>query len=141
MCTLANGYWGSRGAAPEATADDGIHYPGTYLAGVYNRLDSAIAGTLVRDESILNVPNWLPLTVQHADGTLIDADHGAVEDYRHLATRHLQPVAATEPEPGTVLVESVTSQSGIHIALAARTVVHAAGERLTVASRHIATIG
>jgi trehalose/maltose hydrolase-like predicted phosphorylase len=36
-CTLGNGYVATRGAAAEATAD-GIHYPGTYLAGVYNRV-------------------------------------------------------------------------------------------------------
>ena len=32
-----NGYFATRGAAEEADADE-IHYPGTYLAGGYNRL-------------------------------------------------------------------------------------------------------
>jgi trehalose/maltose hydrolase-like predicted phosphorylase len=36
LCTLGNGYFATRGAAPEACAD-GVHYPGTYLAGGYNR--------------------------------------------------------------------------------------------------------
>ena len=34
LCTLGNGYFATRGAAPEANADD-THYPGTYLAGGY----------------------------------------------------------------------------------------------------------
>ena len=33
LCTLGNGRFATRGAAPEARADD-VHYPGTYAAGV-----------------------------------------------------------------------------------------------------------
>ncbi|HXV92528.1 MAG TPA: hypothetical protein VD813_04455, partial [Pseudonocardia sp.] len=29
LCTLGNGYFATRGAAPESAAD-GVHYPGTY---------------------------------------------------------------------------------------------------------------
>ena len=39
LCTLGNGYFATRGAAPECAADD-VHYPGTYAAGCYNRLTS-----------------------------------------------------------------------------------------------------
>ena len=39
LCTLGNGYFATRGAWPESSAD-GVHYPGTYVAGCYNRLDS-----------------------------------------------------------------------------------------------------
>ena len=44
LCTLGNGYFATRGAAPEANADS-THYPGTYLAGGYNRLQTEIEGT------------------------------------------------------------------------------------------------
>ena len=44
LCTLGNGYFATRGAAPESTAGD-IHYPGTYVAGVFNRRPTAIVGT------------------------------------------------------------------------------------------------
>ena len=37
LCALGNGRFVTRGAAPEARADD-VHYPGTYVAGVFNRL-------------------------------------------------------------------------------------------------------
>nr|WP_255465797.1 beta-phosphoglucomutase family hydrolase [Cellulomonas sp. APG4] len=60
LTTLANGYLGARGAAPERGAD-GVHYPGTYLAGVYNRLVSTVHGRQVEDESLVNAPNWLVL--------------------------------------------------------------------------------
>ena len=58
LTALGNGYLGTRGAAPETRAD-GVHYPGTYLAGVYNRLTSVVAGREVEDEHLVNQPNWL----------------------------------------------------------------------------------
>src|SRR5574341_279084 len=67
LCTLGNGYFATRGAAPEAVAD-GVHYPGTYIAGVYNSLVSEVAGRTVENESIVNAPNWLPLTSRARGG-------------------------------------------------------------------------
>ncbi|WP_454852653.1 glycoside hydrolase family 65 protein [Promicromonospora soli] len=61
LCTLGNGYVATRGAAPESAAD-GVHYPGTYFAGCYDRLTSTVAGREVENEDLVNCPNWLPLT-------------------------------------------------------------------------------
>ena len=61
LCTLGNGYFATRGAVPELPADD-VHYPGTYLAGGYNRLRTDIAGEEVENEDLVNLPNWLLLT-------------------------------------------------------------------------------
>ncbi len=61
LCTLGNGYFATRGAAPEAEAD-ATHYPGTYVAGGYNRLKTEIAGSVVENEDLVNLPNWLCLT-------------------------------------------------------------------------------
>ncbi|WP_078952311.1 glycoside hydrolase family 65 protein [Streptomyces sp. NRRL F-5755] len=60
LCTLGNGYFAVRGAAPEAAAGE-HHYPGTYAAGCYNRLLSEVAGRQVENEDLVNLPNWLPL--------------------------------------------------------------------------------
>ena len=73
LCTLGNGYMATRGAVPESSADD-IHYPGTYLAGVFNRLSSEIAGRTVVNESIVNAPNWLPVRCRAAGGTWFTLD-------------------------------------------------------------------
>ncbi len=67
LCTLGNGYFATRGAAPESVAD-GIHYPGTYVAGLYNRRVTEISGRTVENETIVNLPNWLPLTFRPEDG-------------------------------------------------------------------------
>ena len=66
LCTLGNGYFATRGAATWAVAD-GVHYPGTYLAGGYNRLLTDIAGRVVENEDLVNFPNWLALEFRIAD--------------------------------------------------------------------------
>ncbi|MFD5317735.1 glycoside hydrolase family 65 protein [Streptomyces sp. NPDC127098] len=60
LCTLGNGYFATRGAAPETNAGP-AHYPGTYAAGLYNRLPTVLAGRLLEHEDMVNLPNWLPL--------------------------------------------------------------------------------
>ncbi|WP_230688818.1 glycoside hydrolase family 65 protein [Micromonospora sp. WMMC415] len=67
LLALGNGYQMTRGAATYATAD-GVHYPATYVAGLYNRLVSDVDGRRRVDESIVNLPNWLPLTFRHPGG-------------------------------------------------------------------------
>jgi len=67
LTTLGNGYVAVRGAAPESRGSE-VHYPGTYLAGVYNRLVSTIQGQASEDEHMVNLPNWLVLDVR-LDGT------------------------------------------------------------------------
>ncbi len=61
LCTLGNGYLGTRGAFTEVSSSR-IFYPGTYMAGVFNKLDSHIAGKTISNEDLVNCPNWLPLT-------------------------------------------------------------------------------
>jgi beta-phosphoglucomutase family hydrolase len=63
LTTLGNGYLAVRGAAPESRMNE-IHYPGTYLAGVYNRLVSNVQGQDVEDEHMVNAPNWLVVDVR-----------------------------------------------------------------------------
>ena len=71
LCTLGNGYFATRGTAPEAVAD-GTHYPGTYIAGLYNRRVTLLAGRTVENESIVNAPNWLALTFRIDGGPWFD---------------------------------------------------------------------
>ncbi|GAB2621484.1 glycosyl hydrolase family 65 protein [Streptomyces capparidis] len=75
LCTLGNGYLATRGAAPEA-APGPAHYPGTYIAGCYDRLVSDVAGRMVENEDLVNVPNWLPLRFRVLDARLPEAGRG-----------------------------------------------------------------
>jgi alpha,alpha-trehalase len=81
LCAVGNGYFATRGAAPESKASQ-IHYPGTYAAGVYNRLGDVIGGAEVDHESLVNLPNWLPLTFCIDDGDWFDIDHVTLLSYR-----------------------------------------------------------
>ena len=67
LCTLANGYFSTRGAAYESEASR-IHYPGMYLAGGYNKLATHIAGRTVYNEDLVNFPNWIYLTFKISEG-------------------------------------------------------------------------
>ena len=81
LCTLGNGYFATRGAAEEASADE-VHYPGTYLAGGFNRLQTEIAGRVIENEDLVNLPNWLPLSFRPADGDWLNLQRDEVISYR-----------------------------------------------------------
>ncbi len=71
LLTVGNGYFGTRGAMEEADANE-INYPGTYIAGVYNRLVTRISGKDIENEDFVNCPNWLPVRFKIEDGPWID---------------------------------------------------------------------
>ena len=81
LCTLGNGYFATRGAAGEVEADD-VHYPGTYLAGGYNRLQTDIAGRVIENEDLVNLPNWLPLNFRPEDGDWFNHRRSEILAYR-----------------------------------------------------------
>lgn len=60
LLTVGNGYFGTRGAMEE-THSSSSHSPGTYIAGLYNRLESKVGDRLVENEDFVNAPNWLPV--------------------------------------------------------------------------------
>ena len=203
LCTLGNGYLATRGAAPESWADD-VHYPGTYLAGGYNRLKTELGGRTIENEDLVNMPNWLLLRFRpeqgdwfnllsveilsyrqeldmkqgllsrhvcfsdkekrittvsfrrlthmssmhlaaqeltitpenwsgrmqiHSalDGTVINA---GVDRYRQLNSKHLKPLRTESFEGNIISLLMQTSQSGIRVAEAARTVVELDGKQL-----------
>ena len=87
LCTLGSGYFATRGAAPESRAD-GMHYPGTYIAGCFNRLQTVIAGRTSENESLVNAPNWLFLTFAAGNGPWLgDEDVRVLEDCQELDLR------------------------------------------------------
>jgi alpha,alpha-trehalase len=54
-----------------------VHYPGTYAAGVYNRLTTSLDERAIENEDLVNLPNWLSLSLRIRDGEWFDV--GAVE--------------------------------------------------------------
>ncbi|MHC3469843.1 glycoside hydrolase family 65 protein [Streptomyces sp. 7R007] len=116
LCTLGNGYFATRGALPECAAD-AVHYPGTYVAGCYNRLTSEVAGRRVENEDMVNVPNWLPLRFRCAGGPWLTPDTAPVLDHRlllHLASGLLERRTRYDLGGGRAL--SVRQQRLVHMA-------------------------
>ncbi|UAB85652.1 glycoside hydrolase family 65 protein [Zunongwangia sp. SCSIO 43204] len=81
LCVLGNGYFATRGAFECCNADE-IHYPGTYLAGGYNRLTTQVAGKEIENEDLVNFPNWLPLKFKIEDGDWITPENIKIESYK-----------------------------------------------------------
>lgn len=71
LLAVGNGYMGTRGAFEELSAND-INYPGTYLAGVYNRLETEMMGRTISNEDFVNCPNWLLINFKVDDGNWLD---------------------------------------------------------------------
>ena len=81
LCTLGNGYVATRGAFADASAGP-HHYPGTYFAGVYNRLVSEIAGEQIENEDLVNWPNWLVLRIRPEGEDWLSIADLEILDYR-----------------------------------------------------------
>jgi len=71
LLAVGNGYFGTRGAV-ETTWANPVNYPGTYVAGVYNRLTSRIGGRDIENEDLVNVPNWLCMRFRIGNGQWLD---------------------------------------------------------------------
>jgi alpha,alpha-trehalase len=115
LCALGNGYLVTRSAFEEVHAG-GPHYPGTYLSGGYNRLETDIAGHVLENESLVNWPNWLPLTFRPEGGDWLDISNVDLLDfqfrlnlYHGLLERHVRFRDADERE------FSLTSRRLVHM--------------------------
>jgi alpha,alpha-trehalase len=114
LCTLGNGYFATRGAAEESVAG-GPHYPGTYLAGGYNRLESEISGRVIVNEDLVNWPNWLCL------GFRVDG-----EDWFDIGAAHLLDFRQTLNLREGILERSIRFRHGGNreTTLVSRRIVH-----------------
>lgn len=77
LLTVGNGYFGTRGALEESEINP-LNYPGTYMAGLYNRLKSPVGEKMVENEDFVNGPNWLHITFKVAEGEWFDPNKDEV---------------------------------------------------------------
>ncbi|MFF2779564.1 glycoside hydrolase family 65 protein [Streptomyces sp. NPDC058052] len=85
LCTLGNGRFATRGSTPECAAG-ATHYPGTYLAGCYDRRTSIVDGRAVENEDLVNLPNWTLLRYRRLPagepaGEWLTPDSGELRHY------------------------------------------------------------
>jgi alpha,alpha-trehalase len=110
LTTLGNGYVATRGALPEVHADDHV-YPGTYLAGVFNRLTSEVGDRQVENEDMVNAPNWLSLTWRPVGSEWFDLRHVEVLDHRiEVDLRHGVHIRHSRVRDGDGRTTSITQR-------------------------------
>lgn len=83
LLTVGNGYFGTRGAMEEVEANT-INYPGTYLAGLYNRLITKVADRNIENEDFVNIPNWLPVSFRIDKGAWINMNEIKILSIRRV---------------------------------------------------------
>ncbi|TLP79987.1 beta-phosphoglucomutase family hydrolase [Nesterenkonia sphaerica] len=81
LCHTANGYWGTRASYP-GTSADATHYPGNYIAGVFNRLKTDIMGKTVETEHMVNIPDWTYVQITPEAGIPLLPGSPELLDYR-----------------------------------------------------------
>ncbi len=102
LLTVGNGFFGTRGAMEETHANK-INYPGTYFAGLYNRLTTLVAGHKVENEDFVNAPNWLPVSFKIDDGEWFDPNKNKILEINRtldFKTGLLHRVMIVEDEEG-----------------------------------------
>lgn len=115
LCTLGNGYFATRGAGEEASADD-VHYPGTYIAGGFNRMKTEISGRMVENEDLVNFPNWLPLNFRPENGEWFDLRKVDIQSFRqglHLREGFLEREVRFKDKDGRIT--TLLSRRFVHI--------------------------
>lgn len=80
LLTVGNGYFATRGALNETEASTS-NYPGTYMAGMYNRLTTKIADRDIENEDFVNLPNWLPITFRIENGSWFDPNKDTIVSF------------------------------------------------------------
>lgn len=83
LCTLGNGYFGTRGAAEESS-NDSTNYPGTYLAGGYNRAETQVGERTIENEDLVNFPNWLCLSFRPKGGEWLNLEKMEILEYEQI---------------------------------------------------------
>ncbi len=81
LTATGNGYLGTRGAYEGSKASQ-HHYPGTYLAGIFNKVPSEVHGETIYNNDFVNCPNWLPVEFRICCGSFIDPFEQTILSYR-----------------------------------------------------------
>ncbi|MCF8231266.1 MAG: beta-phosphoglucomutase family hydrolase [Bacteroidales bacterium] len=119
LLTVGNGYFGTRGAFEETSAND-YNYPGTYIAGIYNRLKTRISDRDIENEDFVNCPNWLPVNFKIDDNEWFDINQTTIKSIERrlhfktgVLTRDLVVVDAQQRET-RIRSERVASMHNPH---------------------------
>jgi len=121
LLTVGNGFFGTRGALEESFAGE-TNYPGTYIAGLYNCLESEVGGRTVSNEDFVNVPNWLPITFKIGHGKWVEPNKTGIMqisrclDFRTGILRREMITEDTQGHQTKIISQRLASMSDPHLA-------------------------
>ncbi len=121
LLTIGNGYFGTRGALEETSAN-GVNYPGTYVAGLYNRLKTPVGGRDVENEDFVNCPNWLAVQFKINDGEWVKVDEKSIKsihrkiDFREGILNRVMIVADKKGNETEITSQRLASMKQPHLA-------------------------
>jgi beta-phosphoglucomutase family hydrolase len=82
LTTIGNGYLGTRGCFEGEKASK-THYPGTYIAGIYNKPATKIQDRNIYNNDFVNCPNWLLIEFAVGSGSFISPLKMELISYTH----------------------------------------------------------
>ncbi len=88
MSTVGNGYMGTRGCHATAVDDLRTHYPGTYIAGLFNSLSTKVHGEDVWNNDLVNCPNWLLCEITIGRDRVNPFDCEIIDYHQRIDMRH-----------------------------------------------------
>lgn len=119
LLTIGNGYFGTRGSLEESQNSD-CNYPGTYMAGVFNRIKSPVGDKEIENEDFVNTINWTTISFKVAEGDWFDPNQNEViELSRSLNFRNgvlIKRMVVCDNTGRETLVESrrIASMANLH---------------------------
>lgn len=129
LTTVGNGYFGTRGCFEGERADEVIHYPGTYIAGIYNKLPSVVYRKTIYNNDIVNCPNWLLIEIKIEDSGFVNILDEELLEYTHnlnmregVMSRHIK-FKDKEGRITTIHSERIASMQNPHLAAIRYTVI------------------
>ena len=94
LTAIGNGYLGNRGSFEGESASD-VHYPGTYIGGVYNKLATMVGGKRVYNNDFVNCPNWTLVELAIGRSDFVSPLKMKILSYKHHLDMKAGVVART----------------------------------------------
>ncbi len=83
LTTTGNGYFGTRGCFVGVKQNDDVHYPGTYIAGLFNKIPTEVHGRTIYNNDFVNCPNWLLIQLIIDDDEPFNLLESEILNYNH----------------------------------------------------------
>ncbi len=84
LTTTGNGYYGARGALESEKMHDNLFYPGTYIAGLFNKIPSKVHDKTIYNNDFVNCPNWHLIQFKIGDDEQpVRVQDSRIFDYQH----------------------------------------------------------